>query len=210
MQTCVTLKIGPCWKKTLGWFFNIKYWPWSKFNVIFWSKVVVEKWSTLNFGQYAGHFLTTARTSDRVKFQHQKMHTSNIFVHKRGVISQHYKMAIRGGGHISTLKNNPKYKNSCRIIFSAKRGGGHISTLKNGHKRGVIFQRWNMTPSLLWPFFNVEIWPHLLCTKNVKCIFGIIFQRWNMTPSPLGRENDSTRNFIFGIIFNVEIWPPPL
>ena len=69
-RAAVTLKIGPRWKMTLGSFFNIKYWPWSKFNVIFWSKVVVEKWSTLNFGQYEGHFLTTARTSDRVTSQH--------------------------------------------------------------------------------------------------------------------------------------------
>jgi hypothetical protein len=71
-STCagVTLKIGPCWKMTLWSFFNIKYWPWSKFNVIFWSKVVIEKWSTLNFGRYEGHFLTTARTSDRVTSQH--------------------------------------------------------------------------------------------------------------------------------------------
>ena len=77
---------------------------------------------------------------------------------------------------------------------------------------GIIFQCSNMTPPSYGrdgSFFNVEIWPHLLCTKNVKCIFGIIFQRWNMTPSPLGRENDSTRIFIFGIIFQRWNMPPP-
>jgi hypothetical protein len=52
------------------------------------------------------------------------------------------------------LKNDPKYKNSCGILFSAKERGGHISTLKNDpkyknscgtifsvKKGGVIFQR---------------------------------------------------------------------
>ena len=53
-------------------------------------------------------------------------------------------MAIRGrGGPISTLKNDPKYKNSCGILFSSKKGGGHISTLKNDPKYknscGIIF-----------------------------------------------------------------------
>jgi hypothetical protein len=59
----------------------------------------------------------------------------------------------RRGGSISTLKTDPKYKNSCGILFSAKEGG-HISTLKNDPKNknscgiifsvkkgGVIFQR---------------------------------------------------------------------
>ena len=54
-------------------------------------------------------------------------------------------------------------------------------------------------------FFNVEIWLRLFSKKRIaqKCEMYIwdLFSTFKYDPPPLGREKDSTRLYIFGIIF---------
>jgi hypothetical protein len=134
---------------------------------------------------------------------------------------------MKGEGHISTLKNDPKYKNSCGVIFSANTGRGHIWILKNDPNYTFnIFYTILFLGQVAGSYFDIEklshiYFEHLWAILSRTRGGGHISTFKNEPSPPTGGhistlKNDPKYKSFCGILcfamkgegayFNIEIW----